>query len=499
MASNSLAYIELLAKDLIKLLTQDDDNYDVTMIVGKDNDIETFKIHSSILSARTSYFKSAFSDSWKRPDGDKIKLEKPNIRPKVFKVILRYLYGGVLELSELTEKDILELLVALDELLIDNIIDDIQNYLLNNNTDWIDQNFVYYHQIVFRHEVLKKLRNHWNNTVCREPNLLFYSEDFPDFDETSLIEILKMDELGIEEVNIWKNVIRWGIGNTIDLPPSVADWTDENFISLKETLKNLIPLIRFFVISPQDFYQHVKPYEKLLDKEHYDDILQSHLNTDWRPSIRPVLPKRIFPQKSIESEIINKQQAAIIASWIDKLEPKLGFFATIRTRKGKFNNFCENVQSYTYKSFENPYDFLKNNNDNNVNNDNIMLLTIYECLNSNKIIGEYKEITITRMRRKLRFGPTTNSFIFTLNVNSITNPIISRLKLCNIFYDVTYRPDDFKRVKLIDYDHNEKIISLNSKNIFDIRCFEIFQGEKNIKVDQVETIRLVKKNTATEG
>lgn len=90
MASNSLAYIELLAKDLTKLLTQDDDNYDVTMIVGKDNDIETFKIHSSILSARTSYFKSAFSDSWKRPDGDKIKLEKPNIRPKVFKVILRY-------------------------------------------------------------------------------------------------------------------------------------------------------------------------------------------------------------------------------------------------------------------------------------------------------------------------------------------------------------------------------------------------------------------------
>ncbi|CAB4381168.1 unnamed protein product [Rhizophagus irregularis] len=386
MASNSLAYIELLAKDLTKLLTQDDDNYDVTMIVGKDNDIETFKIHSSILSARTSYFKSAFSDSWKKPDGDKIKLEKPNIRPKVFKVILRYLYGGVLELK-----------------------------------------------------------------------------DFPDFDETSLIEILKMDELGIEEVNIWKNVIR------------------------------------FFVISPQDFCQHVKPYEKLLDKEHYDDILQSHLNTDWRPSIRPVLPKRIFPQKSIESEIINKQQAAIIASWIDKLEPKLGFFATIRTRKGKFNNFYENVQSYMYKSIENPYDFLKNNNDNNVNNDNIMLLTIYECLNSNKIIGEYKEITITRMSRKLRFGPTTNSFIFTLNVNSITNPIISRLKLSNIFYDNTCRPDDFKRVKLIDYDHNEKIISLNSKNIFDIRCFEIFQGEKNIKVDQVETIRLVKKNTATEG
>ncbi|CAG8515192.1 373_t:CDS:1 [Rhizophagus irregularis] len=152
-----------------------------------------------------------------------------------------------------------------------------------------------------------------------------------------------------------------------------------------------------------------------------------------------------------------------------------------------------------YKSIENPYDFLKNNNDNNVNNDNIMLLTIYECLNSNKIIGEYKEITITRMSRKLRFGPTTNSFIFTLNVNSITNPIISRLKLSNIFYDNTCRPDDFKRVKLIDYDHNEKIISLNSKNIFDIRCFEIFQGEKNIKVDQVETIRLVKKNTATEG
>jgi hypothetical protein len=90
MASSSLTYIEHLAEDLTKLLTEDDDNYDVTMIVGEDDDIETFKIHSSILSVRTPYFKNAFSDRWKRTDGNKIKLEKPNIRPKIFKVILRY-------------------------------------------------------------------------------------------------------------------------------------------------------------------------------------------------------------------------------------------------------------------------------------------------------------------------------------------------------------------------------------------------------------------------
>jgi hypothetical protein len=405
-----------------------------------------------------------------------------------------------LKLDELVAKDILELLVALDELFINNIIDDVQNYLLNNSPNWIDENFVYYHQIVFRHEAFKKLQKHWNNTISKEPTLLFYSEDFPYFEESSLIEILKMDELGIEEVNIWRSVIRWGIAiDTLDFPPSVADWTDENFNSLKETLKNLIPLIRFYVISPQDFYQHVKPYENLLDKEHYEDILQSHLKQDWRPSVRPVLPTRMCPQRSIESDIINKQQAAIIASWIDKLEPKLGFFATIKTRKGKFNNFFENVQPYMYKSFENPYDFLKNNNNNNDDNsNNITLLTIYECSNSKKIIGEYKEIKITKMNRTLRFGPTTNSFLFSLKLNSTTDLIISRLKLSHIFHDKICHPINFGRVKFIDYDPNEKLISLNSKNIFDIRHFDIFQGEKNIKVDQIENIRLVRKNTATE-
>ncbi|GBB90438.1 hypothetical protein RclHR1_01740015 [Rhizophagus clarus] len=501
MASNSLTYIELLAEDLTKLLTEEDDNYDVIMIVGKDDDNETFKIHSSVLSVRTPYFKMAFSNRWKKTEGDKIKLEKPNIRPKIFKVILRYVYSGVLKLNELTAKDILDLLVALDELCINNIIDDVQNYLLNNNSNWISQNFVYYHQIIFQHEAFTKLQNDWNNTVCREPILLFYSEDFPDFDESSLIEILKMDEFGIEEVNIWKNIIRWGIAkDTLDFPPSVADWSDENFNSLKETLKNLVHLIRFYTISPQDFYQHVKPYEKLLDKEHYDDILQSHLNQDWRPSVRPVLPKRLSPQRSIESEIINKQQAAIIASWIDKLEPKLGFFATIKTRRGEFNNFYENVQSYMYKTFENPYDFLESNNNNYYNNNNgVELLTIYMCSNSNRIIGEYKEINVTRMNQKLRFGPTTNSFLFSLKINSITNSIISRLKLSHIFSDNICHRVDFGRVKFIDYDPNKKIISLNSKNIFDIRYSDIFQGGENIKVDQTETIRIVRRNPATEN
>ncbi|RIA94676.1 hypothetical protein C1645_803453 [Glomus cerebriforme] len=498
MTSKVLAYRELLANDLNKLLTEDDDNYDVVMSVGQDDDIETFKIHSSILSVRTPYFKKAFSDCWKKTDGKKIILDKPNISPKIFKVILRYLYVGILDLSELTASDILDLLIALDELCINNIIDDIQEYLLTIDPDWIEKNFVYFHQIVFQHdEAFTKLKTYWDNIVCKEPEHLFYAEDFPDFEETSLIEILKLDELGIQEVDIWKNVIKWGIAKyPTDFPPSVSDWTDENFDFLKETLKNLIPLIRFYVIKPVDFYQYVKPYAKLLETNHYDDILQHHLNVEgWKPSFTRVLPERIIPHRPIESEIINKLQGAIISSWINKLEPKLGFFATIRSRKGKINDFYEDVESYMYKPSQNPYDFLKNNN----NNNNNKFLIIYKCSNSNKIIGEYKEIdTIKLAHNSLKYGPNKNSFLFSLESNSIANPIISRLKLSHIIHDHD-NPVNYDRVKFIKYDSNKKKIRLSSKNIFDIRHFNIFNNSNNskyIKIDKVETIQIIERNNS---
>ena len=111
---------EQLSQDFTKLL-ENSINHDVVLEVGKGDDMETFKVHSAILSARSPYFERAFSDQWKQTKENLLKFYKPNIRPNIFNVILRFIYEGKVKIHELDAKDILDLLVASDELCMEKL------------------------------------------------------------------------------------------------------------------------------------------------------------------------------------------------------------------------------------------------------------------------------------------------------------------------------------------------------------------------------------------
>jgi len=84
-----LNYINKLVNDLSKMLDESD-FYDVEIRVGMDHDdVKTFKAHSNILKARSSYFNVALSNNWIKRSGDGIiQFEKENISPNVFEVLL---------------------------------------------------------------------------------------------------------------------------------------------------------------------------------------------------------------------------------------------------------------------------------------------------------------------------------------------------------------------------------------------------------------------------
>uniref|UniRef100_U9SNQ2 BTB domain-containing protein n=1 Tax=Rhizophagus irregularis (strain DAOM 181602 / DAOM 197198 / MUCL 43194) TaxID=747089 RepID=U9SNQ2_RHIID len=64
------------------------DDYDIIIKVGKYQNIKEFKAHSNILRARSQYFKYAIlKESITKEDG-MIILNKPNITPNTFKMIL---------------------------------------------------------------------------------------------------------------------------------------------------------------------------------------------------------------------------------------------------------------------------------------------------------------------------------------------------------------------------------------------------------------------------
>ena len=59
------------------------DFYDVEIRIGINEDVKIFKAHSSILKARSLYFKTALSNDWiKKSDNGNILFEKENISPR---------------------------------------------------------------------------------------------------------------------------------------------------------------------------------------------------------------------------------------------------------------------------------------------------------------------------------------------------------------------------------------------------------------------------------
>ena len=65
----------------------------------------------------------------------------------------------------------------------------------------------------------------------------------------------------MDEGLIWDHVIRWGIAQNTSLSSNPKQWSDADFLIVKNTLQNCLPLIRYFQISYQNIFKKVRPYQ----------------------------------------------------------------------------------------------------------------------------------------------------------------------------------------------------------------------------------------------
>src|SRR5438874_515104 len=102
-------FLSELSIDIGKLFDQEE-GYDVIIKAGEGNNSREFKVHSLILRARCSYFQSALSCNWaRRGEGGIINFNKPNISPKIFEFLLKYLYTAKIDLSKQEVTDLLQI------------------------------------------------------------------------------------------------------------------------------------------------------------------------------------------------------------------------------------------------------------------------------------------------------------------------------------------------------------------------------------------------------
>src|SRR4051794_11662173 len=308
-------FLSELSQDIGQLFSTGD-NYDLIIQAGEGQDMKEFFAHSLILSARSTYFKTALSKEWVKKENGIIIFKKPNISPEIIEIILKYFYTGIIDFDKQNGSQVIKLLLAIDELNLQKLSDYIQTYLIDNQVEYLGNDPVEIIEIIFRHETYENLRKFCLDAICKNPKMFFESPKFVSLEQDLIIILLEQDELGIEEIEIWEYILKWALTrmstqNNVD---NLSQWTSSDFSELEEILHDLIPHIRWFQIPAKIFWRKVSPFRSIFPEQLYNDIFEFYRD----PNKTPI--DSILPLRHLNSVLIDREHLLIIASWIDKGE-----------------------------------------------------------------------------------------------------------------------------------------------------------------------------------
>jgi hypothetical protein len=367
-------------------------------------------------------------------------------------------------------------LIAADELFLQELIDYLQEYLIKNESIWIEQHFEFIHRTSFQINSLLELQKFCTELMAKSPEKIFNSLDFISLSEKSLIQLIKRDDLQMKEIEIWDHVLKWGLSQNPTILSDPNTWSDDNFKIMENTLQHCLPFIRFFSLSSKEFSDKVRPYQKLLKRQFYEELLNSYLDPNHEPNDTIVFPRNIT-SKIIDSEIINLNIVSIISRWIDKVDINCKF-SHLRELylPYEFNLLLRGSRDgFTSKKFHE----LCDNKHNTV--------VFIKVKGKDEIIGGYNPL---EWKSTGSWGKTKVSFIFSFKKGNgfFRDAIISNVSDVNqaLWFNKTAGPYFGKDLKvfssdeLVDYDkscynrvcYKEKIRDMG---IFSIEEYEVFQ------------------------
>ncbi|RHZ89485.1 hypothetical protein Glove_13g65 [Diversispora epigaea] len=415
----SLKFFDKLSQNFIELL-RDKDDYNVIIVVG--NKEKSFTAHLNILKYRSSYFRKELENI--QPNENNVKtIIKSNVSALIFDVILKYIYGGIVNLEKVETRFIFDLMLAANEFELKELTNKLETHLIETQASWLKTYFSLIYRTIFNENNFQNLENYCNDIIAKHPNIIFDSSDFTSLPESALVSLLKRDDLQMEEVKIWDYILKWGISQNPTLPTNLEEWSKENFLTLKTTLQQCLPLIRYFHLSIIEIFDKITPYKKILDKQLWKDINQNLAAPD-RPVKSIILPARSvlvteLPPRKEEpfSTIISEEHAAEISSWIDR---KTTIYSTTNIPY-KF----ELILSGTRDGFA-PQTFW------NICHGHAKTVVVAKVKGTDEILGGYNPLawdnTYIHSVFLCKWKETKDSFIFSLKNGKIQNSILSRVK-----------------------------------------------------------------------
>src|SRR6185436_3855588 len=191
------------------------------------------------------------------------------------------------------ERTLYELMISANKFELEELSMQLESHLIEFKTSWLKSHFSFVCHSIFKNNKFENLKKFCNDIIVKHPSIIFESAEFTSLPESALTSILERDDLQMKESVIWDYLIKWGTAQNPTLPEKLERWTDENFMALKSTLQQCLPLIRYFHISNPDVMDKIKPYKKILDKQLWNDLKQ-YLILPYLFVLTIILPPRVY-------------------------------------------------------------------------------------------------------------------------------------------------------------------------------------------------------------
>jgi hypothetical protein len=150
-------------------------------------------------------------------------------------------------LKEYDVPDIIKILIAANELDLQEIVTYLQSFLIGYKKNWMEQNFNLIYKTSFENESLLKLQNFCTELITKEPNKIFKSIDFNSISEKTLISLIRHENLKMSDVQVWEHVLEWGIAQNPELSSDPSSYSKNDFNALKNTYNNVFLLLNSII------------------------------------------------------------------------------------------------------------------------------------------------------------------------------------------------------------------------------------------------------------
>ncbi|RGB25088.1 hypothetical protein C1646_747506 [Rhizophagus diaphanus] len=282
----------------------------------------------------------------------------------------------------------------------------------------MEQNFELIHRTSFQSNSLLQLQQFCTDFMVNSPEKIFKSLDFTSLPEKSLVQLIKRDDLQMKEIEVWEHVLKWGLAKNPTLFPDSSTWSDDDFKAMENTLQHCLCLIRLFSLSSKEFLQQVHPYKKLLKRQLYEDLLNSHLDPDSEPTESISFPRNIKIDGIIDSKIVNNLNIiSTISRRIDKM-----------VINNKFDHLRDLYLPYKFQLLlRGSRDGFTPKKFHELCDDILCTVTFIKVKGTDEILGGYNPI-IWKSHDSGLWAKTKDSFIFSFKSNSVKDAIISNVE-----------------------------------------------------------------------